>query len=32
MEEDIIGTGTLSLKNLIDGDVVYPNVKIMGRN
>lgn len=27
-EEDIVGTGTLNLKNLIEGDVVYPTLKI----
>ncbi|KAL4432319.1 hypothetical protein ABPG74_011078 [Tetrahymena malaccensis] len=31
MEEDILGSGVLSLSNLIDGDVVYPVVKIIGK-
>lgn len=31
MEEDIIGQGLMNLKNLIEGDVVYPSVKIVGK-
>lgn len=30
-EEDIVGSGQMSLKNLVDGDVVYPTVKIIGK-